>query len=361
MKKILFLGLAFFANLSCYGQNNDTWYSFYNKDSELVGFKDKAGVIKIEPKFVGRSNRPIKFENIIYVIEENNGKSSSYFLTKSGKVIGQDMLYYFDHTPDCENENFIRFKDNKIDKTGLFDKNGNIAIPAIYNHLTKVQNSMLVALKGAKKTYQDEHYSYIGGKNLLIDTENNILIEDFTFEDQINFYSLEKSKIRSADPLRKSFLAKDGSYYSFIIYKKEFEHWFNSELLTDLTTKKLIQFSYNKIYWYDGKSSWKNPLSSEFIKKNDVVLKKRLLESQKPKADYFISMVGLNSFLHDDQSFDAYYDNCGDSKEWQYPIMNVVINHAEGKILKQNSFGFLRAPKGYRLIEVSLQTDELVD
>ena len=75
MKKILFLGLAFFANLSCYGQNNDTWYSFYNKDSELVGFKDKAGVIKIEPKFVGRSNRPIKFENIISVIEENNGKS----------------------------------------------------------------------------------------------------------------------------------------------------------------------------------------------------------------------------------------------------------------------------------------------
>ena len=91
MKKILFLGLAFFANLSCYGQNNDTWYSFYNKDSELVGFKDKAGVIKIEPKFVGRSNRPIKLENIISVIEENNGNVSG---TAKQLYTSPDISFY---------------------------------------------------------------------------------------------------------------------------------------------------------------------------------------------------------------------------------------------------------------------------
>ena len=38
-----------------FGQSNDTWIAFWNKDTTLIGYKDKNGLIKIEPKFTGFS------------------------------------------------------------------------------------------------------------------------------------------------------------------------------------------------------------------------------------------------------------------------------------------------------------------
>ena len=69
MKKIFLLYTFLFLNLSAFAQNNDVWNSFPNKDTTLIGFKDKNGVIKIEPKFSGFTIAR-KFENIIAVTEE---------------------------------------------------------------------------------------------------------------------------------------------------------------------------------------------------------------------------------------------------------------------------------------------------
>lgn len=176
-----------------FAQSNDIWTAFPNKDTTLTGFKDKNGVIKIEPKFNGFTIAR-KFENIIAVTEEESGNWKSYYLTKQGKIVGRDSLYVFDNGPDCENEGFIRFTDRKTDKMGIFNAEGKIVIPAEYSALTKVKNGIISVLKDAKKQQDGEHFFWAGGKEFLIDINNKILVEDFAYNDDLNFYSLEKSK-----------------------------------------------------------------------------------------------------------------------------------------------------------------------
>lgn len=153
MKNRIFLFILLTTNpcMNLLAQSNKLWTAFYNKDTTAVGYKDQNGIVKIEPKFTVYSHATY-FKNIIAVVEETQeGKWKSYYLTKEGKVVGQDSLHVFDNGLDCETEDFIRFKDNKNDKTGLFDKNGAIAVPAIYNELSRVNNGMIIALIGAEK------------------------------------------------------------------------------------------------------------------------------------------------------------------------------------------------------------------
>lgn len=92
MKKIIILLTFIILNSSSYSQSSDVWTSFPNKDTTLIGFKDKNGTIKIAPKFTGFTIAG-KFENIIAVSEDENGKWKSYYLTKQGKIVGRDSLY----------------------------------------------------------------------------------------------------------------------------------------------------------------------------------------------------------------------------------------------------------------------------
>jgi hypothetical protein len=357
MKLYLLLLLTTFSNLNLQSQSNEVWNAFYNKDTTLIGYKDKNDVVKIEPKFNSYSIAK-KFEHIIAVTEDKNDTWNSYYLTKSGKVVGNDSLYVFDNGFDCENEGFIRFRDRKTDKTGMFDKTGKIAIPAIYNDLTKVKNGMIIGLKDAEKKYWGEHYSWIGGKEVLIDTLNNVLVEDFKYDNSINFYTLEKSKAPHTDTTRKSFLAKDGTYYSFVDFEKEFSQWLKKELLHELTLTKLIACSYDTITW-ETPNKWKKTEKQKFITDNFTILKKGLLEVLDPKTDYFISRDGLNKFMFEGAEFDTYFNNCEESKEWIYPTMSVILSHRTKKELSQNHYVFLRTDKGYKLISLSIRDHKL--
>ena len=141
----------------------------------------------------------------------------------TGKSVEEDSIYIFDNAPDSENEGFVRFRDYKTDKAGIFNKNREIAVPAEYSDLTIVRNGMIIALKGAEREYHEngDFYKWKGGQELLIDTLNNILIEDFPLTYNLNFYSVEISQTPHSDSTRKSFLAKDGTYYSFEYYKTD--------------------------------------------------------------------------------------------------------------------------------------------
>ena len=71
MKLYILTLLTTISSLTLLGQSNDTWTSFWNKDTTLVGYKDINGVVKIEPKFTGFTSAG-KFENIIAVTEDKN-------------------------------------------------------------------------------------------------------------------------------------------------------------------------------------------------------------------------------------------------------------------------------------------------
>ena len=359
MKKILILFTFFLCNSLAFGQSNDIWISFSNKESTLIGFKDKSGLIKIEPKFSG----PItanKFENIIAVTGKENDKWKNYYLTKQGKIVGQDSLYFFDNTPDCENEGYIRFTDYKTNKMGIFDREGKIAIPALYSNLTKVRNGMIIVLKDAIRTkIDDEHFTWTGGKELLIDINNKILIANFSYNDDLNFYSLERSKEPSKNPTRESFLGADGQYYSFINYDKEFKNWVENTLLQNLSKGNLEKHSFDKITYWKEPDGWINAPKTKFISQNYTYLKLKLQELKNTKSDYFISSNGLNPFIFESDKYDIYFNNCNESKDWQYPVKNIIINPKNKTDHGQDHFEFLRTENGYKLISVSSAKDNL--
>ena len=135
MRKIILL-LILFKTLTSVAQNNQIWYAFWDEDATHIGFKYLKGEIKIEPNRIGFTMAR-KFDKIMAVIEDDNGVYKNYYLTKSGKKVGVDSLYIQDNTADCESEGFIRFKDNKTEMVGMFNQNGEIAIPAQYNTLAQ--------------------------------------------------------------------------------------------------------------------------------------------------------------------------------------------------------------------------------
>jgi len=248
-------------NSTVVAQHNDTWTAFWAKDSIHIGYKDSRGMVQIEPKFMGYSSAN-KFDNIIAVSEETDEGWKNYYLTKEGKEVGLGQLHIYDNGVDCESEGFIRFRDPETDQTGLFNSKGDIVIPAIYNDLTRVRNGMVVALKGAEKKYWNHgnhagcnHFSWSGGEEVLLDTANQVLIENFAYDNGINLYSLEKSNTPSLDPLRKEFVGTDGLTYSFVDFETEFRQWLTDDLFVNLTEEKLIQASYHTLTW-ESATGW---------------------------------------------------------------------------------------------------------
>jgi hypothetical protein len=323
----------------------------------LIGFKDKHGITKIEPKFTGIISAN-KFDDIIAVTEEVNDKWSGYYITKTGKIFGRDSLYIFDNGSDCESEGFIRFRDSKTDKAGMFDKNGDIVVPAEYNDLTRVRNGLIIALKGAVKIYLEggEHYSWIGGTELLIDTKNNVLIDNFKFDDNINFYSLIISKLPHPDTSRQNFKAVDGQYYSFIDFDKEFQAWLRANLLENFTKENLLRVTYDEVTFWNEQNGWTKEPKKNFIERNYELIKSKLIELNFDNCQYNIFNDGLNPFIYNSDDFESFYNNCGESKDWIYPVKNIVITHKVNDDFLQDHFDFLRTDNGYKLISMTIRT-----
>ncbi|PID31076.1 MAG: hypothetical protein CR982_00460 [Candidatus Cloacimonadota bacterium] len=364
MKPVIITYFLLLIGQLTFAQNNEVWTPFWNEESNLMGFKNSKNEVMITPKFMGFTIAR-RFVNIIAVMEENNDKYDTYYLSKSGKKFGNNSLYIFDNTVDCESEGFIRFKDKKTGKVGMFDKNGNIAIPAIYDDLSRTHNGLIRALKGAEKKYWNEHkksgcnhYSWKGGQKVLIDTANNVLIENFQYDKPLNFFTLEKTQKPHSDTRRKSFLAFDGNYYSFVEFEKEFKQWITKELLNNITIEKLIKVSHDTITW-ESENGWAKTKKEKLIRENFTILKNGLLEILQPETDYFISKGGLNPFMFGDVEFDKYYNNCGESKDWIYPTMSIIINHKDKQEFTQNHYEFLRTDNGYKLISLTIRNEKM--
>lgn len=360
MKKNIILYIFLCLNFTLSAQSKDTWISFWDKDTTHIGFKDQNGNIKIAPKFMGLTFAN-KFDDIIVVSEEVNETWKSYYLTKTGEIVGRDSLYVFDNGPDCENEGFIRFNDPKTDKMGLFNGEGKIVIPAEYSNLTRVRNGMIIALKDAVKEKDGEHFFWSGGKEFLIDINNKILIENFGYNDELNFYSLEKSKEKNPDPVRDNFLGVDGQYYSFINFDKEFKEWLKNVLLTDLSKENLLKHSYDKITYWKKKDDdgWITKPKASFITQNYKAIKAKLLELKSANCDYHIFSESLNKFIFETDEYDQYFDNCRQAKDWINPVKNIVISPQDKNESGQDHFEFLRTGNGYKLISASSRKEDL--
>ena len=343
------------------GQSPDAWYAFSNKDSTLIGFKDKYGQVKIKPKFDNFVNAN-KFDNIIAVSKENTKSANSYYLTKSGRIVCRNNLYIYDNTADCENEGFIRFRDRYTHKVGILNRKGNIAVPAEYNNLTRVRNGMIVGQKDAywdkNKITENNQFPWVGGKVVLIDTNNKILVRNFTVDEEINFYSLQRSTLPNKIPIRKNFKAKNGKYYSFVNFDKEFRNFLKATLL-NCSEDELLNASSEEIAFFKKDIGWVKEQKSDFFDRNFDLVKLTLLKLESAQCEYNVFSEGLNPYIFSSTNYEKYFNNCGESKDWIYPVKNLVITHKNSKNISQDQFDFLRTDNGYKLVSVSISEGEI--
>jgi hypothetical protein len=361
MKTLLsILTVVLFGHCS-YGQTNDVWTSFWDNDSTHIGYKNADGKIMIEPTFEGFMVAD-KFDKVISVMTLADDKYETYYLNKSGKKFGVDSVHYFDNTPDRESEGYIRFKDKKTDLVGMFDKNGKVVVPAEYNALSRVQNGMIQALKNAEKKHWDSHkesgcnhFSWKGGQELLISPTNQIVIENFKYDGQVDFFSLEINEKPSSETNMVSFEGADNKYYHFTDLEQDFKLWLETTLLIDLDKQKLTEYTMDTItFWEDG---WTALPNDEFIDLNFKTLHKLLISTSDQGSDNFVSIDGLNPFMYTSETYDQYFNTCGEAYRERYPVMNLVINHKINSDLVQDHFDFLKTDKGYRLINVTIRSE----
>lgn len=335
-------------------QGNSPWYSFWNQDSTLIGFKDKNGKIQIEAKFSDLAIYYIKFDDIIAVTDFSNDKYKSYYLTKTGKKVAQDSMFYFDNAFDCESEGFIRFHDPKNDKVGVLNRNGDVVIPAIYSALSRVMNGMLYALKDATKNYEKggEHYFWNGGKEMLIDSNNNILIENFVYNENLNLYSLKISDKADSDSLRKNYLTKNGKYFSFIDNELEFKYFLETNLLNNLTKDNLLKISLDSIV-FDFMENYSQPVQkNSFFDNNYKLVVSKLKELKDSNCEYHIFYEHSEILDENLEISEKINNNCGEIKNWMYPVKSIVINHYINKDLVQDHFTFIRIHNVYKLANI---------
>jgi hypothetical protein len=334
----------------------EIWTAFEDSATGLFGFIDSSGEIKIAPKYIGFMLAP-KFSDIIAVMEENN---ETYYLLKNGKGVGRDSLYIVDNGFDCESEGYIRFKDNRINTVGIFNSEGKVVIPAEYNAISQIRNGLTVGLIGAEKKYfnndsTDEHWSWTGGTQYLIDKDNKRLVRDFYNYSELDFHSMKIENRSSNNSFEESFLGIDGSYYTFANNEKLFQAWFKNFLLKNLNEKSIRENSYPHIIYWTEDNGWVSRKSVDFLKDNYDLIKERISILNMDSAEYFISIEdfvitppGLEG------KFDKYLDNCGNLKTTQYPLLDVVINHKTKNDSYQDHFEFLKSENGFKLLLVSI-------
>lgn len=361
LKPIIPACIALLIGCSQPGQDHRSWTAFWNEDATRMGFRDPDGSTRIEPRYSGFTTAR-KFDDIVAVMEDHGDRQEAYYLTKSGDIIGRDTIYFVDNGPDCESEGFIRFRDRRTGLAGLYDGAGGIAVPAEYNDITNVRNGMAAALKGARKKApgagrEDEcgHVIWEGGREYLIDTRNRVLVDGFPYDPGLNFYSLTIRKEPAPEKDRRSFRGVDGNYYSFVDYKKEFQAWLTAVMGGSFSRETLMENSCRDIYFWKEPDGWAAESSRSFIDLNFELIRSRLSEWNKENAGHFIAMEGLNPFIFKSAEFDPYYNNCGEPKDWQYPVMSLVIQHQTGGDSAQDQFDFLRTENGYKLISVAVR------
>jgi len=367
--KYFFLLLLTYISLSANSQN-DNWYPFEvgEEENALIGYKDVEGNVMIKPRFKGFLMSRVPFTDIIAVEEEVETERIAYYLSKDGQKFGQDSMYVFDMAFDCEREGFIRFQPDGWDRTGLFNRKGEIVIPPDYNYISEVNNGLVFALKDARKEYWDknhdenggcDHWSWVDGIECLLDTANNVLIENFKYNPHHDFHSIRVEDVPSTDTLRDSYLGVNGKYYTFINNEKAFKYWFFNEFLKDLSEDRLKRNSFKYISWQDN-LNFGVAQNEEFIDANYELIKDRISEILRDDCEYFMSLDGyLNSRVEYDNgySFDDYFDNCGNLKFHRYPKFDIIVNYLyKNEVIKyQDHFNFLKTDGEYKLIGLTLR------
>jgi hypothetical protein len=373
LMKLLPLAALLLAAFSSFAQQPDEVWTRFSEEINgrtRYGYQDAKGHIQVPAKF-GEFGTAITFRHIIAVGEANTG--ATYHLLKNGRQVGRDSVYMVDYYYDCENEGKIRFKSRKSNRVGFLDSQGQVAIPAVYNSITQFHNGLALALIGARATclsgesdtMRCEHPSWVGGRWVLLDERNKIVIDNLheqKWKGWLDLYSLKINAAVVNTATTITFRAVNGDRYSFVDYKKEFTHWLYNVFVPAVRTGKaetLASLCFTELAFRPRKGQFDLIERAAFMQQfYGPVSQSGLRAVHRDAKNVAIFTESLDMSILTSQSFQPFLTECGDAFYEKYPAFHVVVtyNSPSGKAedIYQNDFGFIRTEEGYRLFQVSL-------
>lgn len=290
-----------------------------------------------------------------------------YYLIKDrkdqDKRIEREQVYFYDvGSPDFENEGYIRFINKETKLVGLLNEYGEITIPAIYSDLSRVSNGMIYGLLGAKRKFlgnNKEHWTWTGGKTLLLNTKNEILIDSISEPNVIlDMYSVKITDKPFDDGRYDCFKGKNGKYYSFLNLQKSFEYFINKQFIPSTKGNKWKKYlsehlevaieikdkeigRYNRITKDEFLNSYQDIISSLF---------EIARENNADKCELQIHEDTWSGYVDDGQidsmEFNIYFN---DSNVWRmqlFPVFELIIKEKKDKKSRSNHFNFYRDKEG---------------
>ena len=347
-----------------------TRFDKQEKNERKFGYKDAAGHLRIPARF-GQFTHAITFRHIIAVNEDATQKQ--YYLLKSGRHVGRDSVYMFDYTFDCESEGKIRFHSRAKNRVGFLNGQGRVVIPAVYNYVTPFHNGLAIGLAGArakcfsgeKDTVTCEHPGWVGGRTVLINERNEVLLNlpaGFGWP-RLNLYSANSNAAASDTATTITLRAINGDRYSFIDYEKEFAHWFYNVFVPAVRSGKaenVLPLCYTELTTSSRPfKGWQHVERAAFVQKfYESELRPKIGALQRGASSVDIFSSDLNMLIFPSQNFQRFLTDCGEHAQDKYPAFEVVLTYPAQVGAQhntyQNHFEFIRTANGYRLFCVAL-------
>jgi len=368
--RLIYTALALYAGPAC-AQHAEAWTRFTVKrrGEDSYGYQNAQGQVKLPALFGGFTNAQ-RFYHIMAVSEQASAKQ--YYVLKNGRKVGRDSVYMHDFQFDCESEGKIRYRDQR-NRVGFFDARGKAVIPALYNYVTPFHNGLAVALLGAHRTCDTssdtvhcEHPGWAGGRQVLLNARNEVLINNLDAEPtgsgHLNWYSLKINDPAPDTATTVTLRAANGDRYTFTDYEKEFTTWLYRVLVPavrsgDVAAVQAVCFSDIAVAARPFRG-WHHFTATTFLAKyRQAVLQPRLGSLRRGAPGVDISPGDLNTLIFEGHDFRPFLTACGEHLSEKYPVFEVVLTFpaqpANASFDHQEHFEFIRTAAGYRLLSVS--------
>ncbi|MCA5006773.1 hypothetical protein [Sphingobacterium bovistauri] len=356
LTKLLYLLIIYFLLIctTTYSQEVRGWTKYIKRilnpnNPELIGYMDHKGDTVLKAIY-----HPVFSHSIIKdvgAVWNTDPKVGSFYFNRKGKIFGRDSTWAWDFSYDVESEGFIRFSIEELPGRnphceGMFDWKGSIRIPANYNELSSMKNGFVHALKDARREPLEpgsEYYKWVGGKQLLLDSNNNILVSDqqemMKVNEFIDYYSFKIVQDTIVDNI--NIKMDKGKYLSFNDVRKEF--------LNQINLRRSVEKLLLDSLIIDNKAVRK----SDFLTLQKYRSLKKNLE--KPLNIRYVSLSQFPNFFDGDDSGSFLLPfiemNSPDEYFRKHAILDLLISDN----LKQDFvYQFVRVQKSkYKLIQIS--------
>lgn len=233
------LTTAFLSTALASPSSRDTGDLFPFSDSvtELVGFKDARGRVKIRPRY----HNSITTEQVLREVVPAIDTGAPFYLRRDGRRFGLDSVAIdMGNMPPCLREGRISFWDPATRRIGFFDPQGKVVVPAIHRSaLDFLGGYSLVLPEGRQVCYNDkprdpakpcEYWNWQGDWNL-IDQAGNVVVDTFALP---MGFSPDWFSARivdaEADTSRRTWKTRDGRFLSIPSTERSFLAWLEANL-----------------------------------------------------------------------------------------------------------------------------------